>query len=275
MPRLVATLIASFLLMGSVASPVFAQRYSVFTGTLGGEGSEGIYVFEFDSDTGEIADLRVAARGSRPGFLALHPSRPILYAVDHTAQSRGLLRAFAIDPATHHLRETGYAFTGGINAAHVSLDPQARSLFAAHYTSGSLAVFPLRSDPDLSMFIMSEHTGPAISSEITPIPPELAPLHRDVQLFTYEGSSIHPRRQTRPYAHCTRVSPDGRHAYVTDLGTDRIHGYVLDPNTGAPTPLDPPFATVSPGDGPRHLAFSADGTALYVSNELSSSVAPL
>ena len=44
---------------------------------------------------------------------------------------------------------------------------------------------------------------------------------------------------------------------VADLGTDEVLLYRLHAATATVTPVDPPFAKVEPGSGPRHAACSA------------------
>jgi 6-phosphogluconolactonase len=48
--------------------------------------------------------------------------------------------------------------------------------------------------------------------------------------------------------------------------------YRFDAEKGKLTPNDPPFATLKPGAGPRHMVFRQDGRFAYVVNELNSTV---
>ena len=84
-------------------------------------------------------------------------------------------------------------------------------------------------------------------------------------LITHSGSSVHPTRQTAAHTHFVTPTPDGRYLLVTDLGMDQILTY--DTDLGL---VD--IAETTAGTGPRHLAFSADGTLCYCVNELSSTV---
>jgi 6-phosphogluconolactonase len=79
-------------------------------------------------------------------------------------------------------------------------------------------------------------------------------------------------RQEGPHAHSINLDPTNRRALVADLGLDKIMIYDFDPNKGRLTPHDPPFATVTPGAGPRHLAFHPDGRHAYVINEMHNTV---
>ena len=94
-------------------------------------------------------------------------------------------------------------------------------------------------------------------------------------MIEHEGASVHPKRQTKPYAHSIKVDPSNTFAYAADLGADRIFVYRLDPGAATLTPATPPAATMAPGSGPRHTALSANGRFLYAINELSLTVTVL
>ncbi|GHT19129.1 hypothetical protein FACS1894189_7770 [Planctomycetales bacterium] len=58
-----------------------------------------------------------------------------------------------------------------------------------------------------------------------------------------------------------------------DLGIDRVVFYKIDMKTAQLTAKqEQPYLILPPGSGPRHLAFSADGHFVYVTNELTSTV---
>ena len=88
----------------------------------------------------------------------------------------------------------------------------------------------------------------------------------------HTGSSVHPKRQKKAYAHSINTSPDGRFAFVADLGIDKIMIYRFDPTTGKLEPNDPPFTNTEPGGGPRHFTFHPNGTFAYTNLELSNKV---
>ena len=63
-----------------MALPLFAQPTDVWIGT-GGKPSLGIYHCRLDLDSGRLSASRLVAPMSAPGFLAMHPTQPLLYAV--------------------------------------------------------------------------------------------------------------------------------------------------------------------------------------------------
>ena len=98
-----------------------AATVLVYFGTYTGPKSKGIYVAPFDTATGKLGALRVAGETENPSFLALHPKRPLLYAVnevdDYEGQKAGAVTAFAIDPETGDLRALSRASTRGSGPA--------------------------------------------------------------------------------------------------------------------------------------------------------------
>ncbi|MCB0634857.1 MAG: lactonase family protein, partial [Lewinella sp.] len=86
-----------------------------------------------------------------------------------------------------------------------------------------------------------------------------------------EGSGPSPRQQSS-HPHSITLDPDGRFAYVADLGTDKIMIFIINLENGILEPANTPFAQLAPGAGPRHLAFHPNGQLLYAINELNSSI---
>ena len=97
--RLSLGLAAAFL-----AGPVAAESRLVWFGTYTGGPPQGrgIYVARFDDETGVLGEARLAAELVNPSFLALHPHKPVLYAVSEVADADGTptgsVVALAIDP---------------------------------------------------------------------------------------------------------------------------------------------------------------------------------
>jgi 6-phosphogluconolactonase len=209
---------------------------------------EGISLFRQDPSSGDLSPALAVTPTDNPSFLALHPSRPLLYAVHETPPGEGPgpgVSAFAIDPATGHLSLLNRQPSHGTSPCYVSLDPAGQHVLVANYGDGTLAVFPVGQDGSLG--------------EATDV-------------VQHRGSGSHPRRQQNPHAHSVQFDPGGRFVLACDLGIDRVLVYGLDPQTGRLTPNDPPSASTSPGGGPRHLAFHPDGRFVYVNDEITSAL---
>jgi hypothetical protein len=58
------------------------RSWFVYVDMYTGDKSKGIYVLRFDSATGRLANLGLAAESRNPSFLALHPDGNLLYALN-------------------------------------------------------------------------------------------------------------------------------------------------------------------------------------------------
>ena len=96
------------------------------------------------------------------------------------------------------------------------------------------------------------------------------------------GKGPNPNRQDAPHPHHAFVDPTGDFLLVPDLGADLIRIHKIDKTTGQLTECAP--GKPAPGTGPRHGVFwtpagatsrvrrGAEGTTLFVANELTNSV---
>jgi 6-phosphogluconolactonase len=221
----------------------------VFIGTSTGKnsGSKGIYVADFDPDTGKLSEPKLAAEYQNPGFLALHPSKPILYACgspkDSFPDGSGSVAAFAID-LRHGLKFLGEASSGGKGACHLAVDATGGTVAVANYGGGSLSTIKLDES--------GVPTAPA-------------------SLVKHSGEGPSKPRQEGPHPHGVYFDKTNQFLYVPDLGLDQVFVYPFDAATSKLGEPLPPLIT-APGAGPRHMAFSPDWTNAYVINELDNTV---
>jgi 6-phosphogluconolactonase len=213
--------------------------------------SKGIYAADFDASSGQLTIKGVAANTANPSWVVIHPNGKWVYAANESGK-QSTITAFALDPTTAKLTQLNQLPALGEDPCHLSFDKTGKYLFVANYTSGNVVVFPILPDGKLG-----EHTANVKDS---------GPLGPNKE------------RQEAPHAHWVQVSAQNRFAYVADLGLDRVLIYPFDANTGA---LSTPASSapegvfsvrLSPGTGPRHVAFSARGDFLYVLGEMQSTV---
>lgn len=206
---------------------------------------QGISVFRFDPESGDLALVQTVDGVANPSFLAMDSRQRWLYAVNELDD--GGVSAFIRNPDTGRLTLLNRQASHGAAPCYVSLDGSEQYALVANYGSGTVAALPVAADGRLE---------PAMG------------------VVQHEGSSLDPERQAGPHAHMIAPVPDGRLVLATDLGTDRILVYRLDAETGrlAPNDRGPEYAAAAPGAGPRHFAFAPDGRSLYVINELASTL---
>ena len=111
MRRLVCSIAIVVFVISSlcVAESSHHSKYLMYVGTYTEEGSEskGIYAYRFDSGTGQITPLGLAAQSTNPSFLAIHPNRRFVYAVNeignYKGEKSGAVSAFSIDKKSGNL----------------------------------------------------------------------------------------------------------------------------------------------------------------------------
>ncbi|WP_337176609.1 lactonase family protein [Paludisphaera sp.] len=232
-----------------------AEKYWAYVGTYTNSKespSEGIYLLEFDAATGALTPKGAAAGAANPSYLAVHPGGKTLYAVNEVGEfegeESGSVTAFALDAATGALTQLNQQSSKGAIPCHLAVDPTGKLVVAANYAGGSVVGLPI--GPDGSLKPASAY-------------------------IKHHGKSVDPARQTAPFAHSATFDLTGSRVLVADLGIDQVLVYDVDPAAGALTPLDPPGVKISPGSGPRHLAWHPSGKHAYVINELKNTVTVL
>ncbi len=222
--------------------------YLMFVGMYTSNEANGVHVFGVDKDMTSFQLLSVG-EAKNPSYLAVHPNHNFVYAVnevgDYKGQKGGGLSSFSLDPTTGALAPLNHQFTKGGAPCYVSVDKNGRWALVANYSGGNVTSFAIGEDGTLS---------------------------EPTSMVQHEGSSVNPRRQKQPHAHCIFISPNNKFAYVCDLGIDKVMIYKINQQNGALTPNDPPFATLRPGAGPRHINFSPINKTAFVINELDSTI---
>ena len=225
----------------SAAVPPQSEVIDVWLGTGNSKLSKGIYHCTLDSSNGKLSEPTLVAEIAGPGFLAMHPMLPVLYAVG-SVEGQPSVAAYAIDGT---LRNASLKFLNSLpiedgGAAHVSVDASGRTLLTAQYGGGSTGVFALNEDGSLK---------------------------EKTQLIKHEGGSkAVPGRQDKSHAHWTGFSPDNQFAFVPDLGLDKVVIYKADSANSKLTQHG--FGQIAAGGGPRHMKFHNNGKWIYVLHEL-------
>ena len=213
-----------------------------FIGSYCAAADNGIYVYRLDISTGALEPVSAVGGLENPSFLALHPTKPLLYAVIETAA--GEVAALSYDEQSFELKVINSASTGG-SPCHLVVDASGQYVLAANYGGGSVCMMPLRDDGG---------------------------VEEASDFVQHVGSSVHAR-QSEPHAHSINIDPGNRFAFAPDLGLDKIMMYELDLDLGKLRPhTTQPYAETPGGSGPRHLAFLPNRRLAYVINEIDNTI---
>jgi len=219
------------------------DELTMLVGTYTDAGSEGIYKYSFNQESGEHTSL-----GSVP---AVNPSYLIkngkqVYAVSESNSAEAAAYSFDYDRSTAGLKKSATSLTGGEDPCYIATN--GRIVVTANYSGGSVSVFTL------------DKKG-ALNPEAT----------------RFKGNIGGPDslRQSTPHVHCTVFSPDGKYLFATDFSADKIIRFDvlkdgLSPSTdGQGGQL---AFQLEPDCGPRHMIFDRRGRKAYVIGELSGNV---
>jgi 6-phosphogluconolactonase len=227
-----------------------------YTGAVANGGSgQGIYLSEMNSRTGELVLIKLAADAASPSCLALHPLQKYLYAGNEITSfpsghgNGGSVTAYTIDAGSGNLKLLNTVSSEGKGPAHISVDHSGKYLFVANYDDGSVAVLRILADGKLGTATYSHKNAGSIGQQVATNAPK-----DSFAISGHNGS----------HAHMILASPDNRYVLYTDLGQDRIYVSAFDNATGILTPnATAAYASLPPGDGPRHFAFHPNGLWLY------------
>ena len=250
-PSLLATFVLLITLGRIEAKPAAAKSYLVYVGTYTTKtASKGIYAFRYDASSGKLTPIGVAAGTQDPSWVAVHPNGKFLYAVNEAGKN-SMVSAFSLEASNGRLTLLNQLPALGEDPCYISFDRTGKYVLVANYTSGNVVVFPIAADGKL---------GAATAN-----------VRDEGQL------GPNKERQEGPHAHWIEASVGDRYAYVSDLGLDKVLIYKFDRTSGKLATLGAEqqeafSATLPPGSGPRHVAFSQSGNFMYVLSELQSTV---
>jgi 6-phosphogluconolactonase len=231
-------------LLVMAAQNLLAQERFLLVGTYTGKGSEGIYVYKFNTSTGEMEKVS-STMAENPSYLAFSGDKKFVYAVNENGDDKGAISAFSFDEASGKLTFINSQLTHGDHPCYIAVDKSGKWVVTGNYTGGNLSVFPINSDGSV---------GEA------------------KQIIAHSGSGANKDRQEKPHVHSVVFSRDGKYLAVADLGTDKLYMYPFDSGADKPVSEKAIETNTAPGAGPRHIIFHLSLPYAYTIEELSGKV---
>lgn len=247
MKRLVLLLL--FILVGLIANSQNKNSKKLYVGTFTSEGAEGIYLCNFNSESGEISLINTFKGVDNPSFLKVSNDKKYLYSVSRTTEavekSGGFVLAYKIgyNGTLHFLNKQ---ISNGADPCHIDISGDGKFVAIATYGGGTTSLYPVNFNGNLQ---------PATS------------------IIINKGSGVNELRQTVPHAHSIKFSPFNSSVFGADLGTDQLNLFRLKGDKLVPSGQG--FVKLKSGAGPRHFEFHSNGKFIYVINELNSSISVL
>lgn len=225
-------------LLGSISFQAQEKKFNLVIGTYTKScESKGIYVYDFDAETGVSKFKSATENIINPSFVTVSKKNDFVYSVNEDG-SKSTVSAFSYDSKNGKLDFLNKQKIQNPGPCYIINDD--KNVITANYTGGSVAVFGKNKNGSLT---------------------ELK------QLITHSGKGINPSRQEKSHVHSVQFSPDHKLVLATDLGTDKLYVYQYDSKAAKPLALKDSIS-VKAGSGPRHFAFSKNGKKMYLLQEL-------
>lgn len=224
----------------SLGGSLMATSY-LLTGSYASKIEKGIKLWEFEESDGKLTELTSIGDIERPSFIAVHPNKTSFIATSEVGS--GELVSYWVHPTTKKIRETNRQSSNGDHPAHATIDETGNWLLSVTYSGATINVHPLLSDGAIGELAFS---------------------------IKHEGSGPNKERQDAAHPHSIIQMPGKNLFLVSDLGTDTIATYKLDPDKGKLTLQY--TAQTEAGAGPRHVSFHPTKPFVYSVNELNSTL---
>ncbi|MFH0843359.1 MAG: lactonase family protein [Bacteroidota bacterium] len=214
------------------------KNLTLFVGGFTEGDAKGLSVFAFDAGTGGMELKAVSDAGPGPSYFCFSEDNTRIYALNEVDQFNGQkgggVTTLRYNPSGQCEKLSQILVPYG-GPCYISLSADGGFLLLANYGSASIAVVKL------------DDKG---------IP------ERVVDSILYETDTANVS-----HPHMIQQDPAGKHVYVTDLGLDRIMIYDLNVSSGKLVQKENGIVNVEKGSGPRHFAFNASGSKMYLINE--------
>lgn len=207
--------------------------------------SNGIYVYEFNSATGDFKLKQSSENVVSPSYLSVSADNKFLYAVNENG-TQSTVSAFKYDSASGKISVINKNDALGADPCHLINDD--KNVIAANYSGGSIVVYKKKADGGIT--------------EVQ-------------QLIQHEGKGPNEARQEKAHVHMVTFSPDKKFVLVNDLGLDKVFIYKYNPTSKNEILTLKGSVDVKKGSGPRHLTFSKDGKFVYLLQELDGTLTTL
>lgn len=217
---------------------LYIGTYTKKEGHVNGQ-AKGIYSVFQDPETGKLQCGETVAELTNPSFVKSSKDNKFLYAVSELGENdarSGYIYSYEIKE-DGSLKSIGRISTESYAPCHIALDQSGKFVFVSNYVGGVVMVYKITENGNL----------------------------KKVQRIDLEN-------RNESNAHSVTISSNNLHAYIADLGNDKIWIYDFNPETGKLTLNRQAFVALNNGSGPRHFVLSNKNSFAYSINEINSTV---
>lgn len=200
--------------------------------------SKGVYLYEFDTHTGEVNIKTSTENVINPSFLTVSKDKKFLYTTNEDGDNSAV-STFQFDSNQNQFTFLNTQKSEGNDPCHIINDDQ--NVIVANYSGGNITVFGKNSDGSLGKY---------------------------KQIMKHEVQTVNEAKPEPSHMHMLQLSPDKKYLIASDLGKDYLYVYRYNPEAKKAVLEFSYFVRVKHGAGPRHFTFSPDGKYVYLINEL-------
>lgn len=196
--------------------------------------SKGIYLYGFNTETGEAKQKSATENVINPSFLTISADKEFVYSTNENGDE-SKVSAFKFDSDKNQFKFLNSQSSAGNDPCHIINDE--KHIFIANYSGGNITVYGKNPDGSIGAY---------------------------KQVMKHEYN----KEPNAAHMHMLLFTPDKKYLVASDLGNDCL--YIYKYNTDAKTNVleFDSFIKVRDGSGPRHMTFSPDGKLLYLIQEL-------
>ena len=207
--------------------------------------SDGMYVYDFNTDTAETYLKGSTKSIVNPSFLTFSLDKKFVYSVNENGND-SQVSAFRFYSDSGNLQFLNSKSSEGNDPCNIITDE--KNVFVANYTGGNITVFGKNEDGTVGKY---------------------------KQIVKHEVQTVHANKSEASQMHMLQFSADKKYLISSDLGKDYLYVYRYNPEEKLDVLALSYFLELKPGSGPRHFTFSEDGKMIYLINEFDGSLAVL
>ncbi|MBF6640153.1 lactonase family protein [Flavobacterium sp. J49] len=227
----------------SISNQAQHSKVNLFIGTYTKTcDSHGIYLYEFDTYTGEFNVKTSTQNVVNPSFLTVSENKRFIYATNEDGDN-SKVSAFQFEANQNQIIFLNSQKSEGNDPCHIINDQ--KNVVVANYSGGNITVFGKNADGSLGKY---------------------------KQIIKQEGQTGKETKPLNSHMHMLQLSPDDKYLIASDLGKDYLYVYRYNPEAQSAVLEFSSFVRVKQGAGPRHFTFSANGKYVYLMNELDGSL---
>jgi len=204
----------------------------LYVGTYTNGDSEGIYQFDFNTETGELTNKQLAITTDNPSYLTYSPDKKYIYAVNEN--ENGTISSFKVSNNAS-LTSLNKVSTHGAHPCHVAINTSGKKAIVSNYTGGNASIYAITNDGSLTeAFQVLDHNVDSIASHVH-------------SAFFFEN-----------------------HLYISDLGRNSVYNYQF--NHDNYKLIDSSIVGMTDKAGPRHFALTKNSDFIYIINEYANTI---